>query len=109
MQRRQWFGTKRPSLEQDLYETFDRENVTLVDLTRPGIDRFDERGTVTADGERREYHVVILSCFHDSSYVNVFMVYSPQAPTVLSNRPPIIEIQVNWIVDAISNMRDEVV
>ena len=54
MQRRQWFGTKRPSLEQDLYETFDRENVTLVDLTRPGIDRFDERGTVTADGERRE-------------------------------------------------------
>lgn len=38
---------------------------------------------------------------------NMFMVYSPQAPTALSNGPPIIEIQVDWIVDAIQKMRDE--
>ncbi|PVH71913.1 putative dimethylaniline monooxygenase [Cadophora sp. DSE1049] len=38
---------------------------------------------------------------------NLFMVYSPQAPTALSNGPPIIEIQVDWIADAISKMRGE--
>ncbi|PVH88118.1 FAD/NAD(P)-binding domain-containing protein [Cadophora sp. DSE1049] len=37
---------------------------------------------------------------------NLLMVYSPQAPTALSNGPPIIEIQVDWIVDAISKMRE---
>lgn len=38
---------------------------------------------------------------------NMFMVYSPQAPTALSNGPPTIEIQVNWIVDAIAKMKEE--
>ncbi|KAK0113634.1 hypothetical protein ONS95_013879 [Cadophora gregata] len=38
---------------------------------------------------------------------NVFMVYSPQAPTALSNGPPIIEIQVDWIAEAISKMRED--
>ena len=38
---------------------------------------------------------------------NMFMVYSPQAPTALSNGPPIIEIQVDWIVDALKKMREE--
>ena len=38
---------------------------------------------------------------------NAFMVYSPQAPTSLSNGPPIVEIQIDWIHDAIKKMRDE--
>jgi cation diffusion facilitator CzcD-associated flavoprotein CzcO len=38
---------------------------------------------------------------------NLFMVYSPQAPTSFSNGPPIIEIQVDWIADALVKMRDE--
>ena len=38
---------------------------------------------------------------------NAFMVYSPQAPTSLANGPPIIEIQVDWIVDAVKKMREE--
>ncbi|KAK5044380.1 hypothetical protein LTR84_011330 [Exophiala bonariae] len=38
---------------------------------------------------------------------NLFMVYSPQAPTALSNGPPIIEIQIDWIAAAIAKMRAE--
>ncbi|KAK6374027.1 hypothetical protein LTS17_007997 [Exophiala oligosperma] len=36
---------------------------------------------------------------------NLFMVYSPQAPTALSNGPPIIEYQVDWAVRAIQKMQ----
>ncbi|RMZ68335.1 dimethylaniline monooxygenase [Pyrenophora seminiperda CCB06] len=38
---------------------------------------------------------------------NMFMVYSPQAPTALSNAPPAIEVQIDWIVDAIKAMREQ--
>lgn len=38
---------------------------------------------------------------------NLFMAYSPQAPTSFANGPPIIEIQVDWIADAVSKMREE--
>lgn len=38
---------------------------------------------------------------------NAFMVYSPQAPTSLANGPPIIEIQLDWIADAVEKMRKE--
>lgn len=38
---------------------------------------------------------------------NMFMVYSPQAPTALSNGPSIIETQVDWIIDAIQKMKTE--
>ena len=38
---------------------------------------------------------------------NLFMVYSPQAPTSLSNGPPIIETQVDWIAEAVGKMREQ--
>ncbi|EXJ87211.1 hypothetical protein A1O3_04170 [Capronia epimyces CBS 606.96] len=38
---------------------------------------------------------------------NLFMVYSPQAPTSFSNGPPIIEIQVDWIASALEKFRSE--
>jgi cation diffusion facilitator CzcD-associated flavoprotein CzcO len=38
---------------------------------------------------------------------NMFMIYSPQAPTALSNGPPLIEIQIEWIGRAIQKMRTE--
>ncbi|OAP53740.1 hypothetical protein AYL99_12078 [Fonsecaea erecta] len=38
---------------------------------------------------------------------NMFMTYSPQAPTALSNGPPLIEIQIEWIGKAIQKMREE--
>lgn len=38
---------------------------------------------------------------------NFFMVYSPQAPTSLSNGPPIIELQIEWIANAIRKMEQK--
>lgn len=137
-----WFGTKRPSLEQDYYEMIDRDNVTVVDLKATPIQEFEEHGIRTEDGKLHEFDVVILATGYDAvtgslkdiglvdadgvpltekwqngtyTYLgltidrmpNMFMVYSPQAPTSLSNGPPIIEIQIDWIAVAIKKMREE--
>ncbi len=41
-------GCKRQVLDRDYYETFNRDNVTLVDLTESPIDTITERGIQTA-------------------------------------------------------------
>jgi cation diffusion facilitator CzcD-associated flavoprotein CzcO len=38
---------------------------------------------------------------------NMFMVYSPQAPTALANEPAIIEKQVDWIAEAVGKMGEQ--
>lgn len=43
--------TKRPILEDGYYETFNRENVTLVDLREDPIERFTATSVVTRSGE----------------------------------------------------------
>lgn len=136
-----WFGTKRPSLEQNYYEMIDRDNVTVVDVNATPIEEFDEGGIRTSE-KLHEFDIVILATGYDSvtgsltdmnlidtdgvplqtkwkkgtyTYLgltinkmpNMFMVYSPQAPTSLSNGPPIIEIQIDWIASAIRKMREE--
>jgi len=136
-----WFGTKRPSLEQNYYEMLDRPNVKVVDIKATPIVEFQEKGIATTD-KRYEFDIIILATGFDSltgslidmnlkdvngvqlqekwkngvytwlgltidGLPNFFMVYSPQAPTALSNGPPIIEIQMDWIVDAITKMRAE--
>lgn len=141
LHQRHWFGTKRPSLEQDYYEMIDRDNVTVVDLNATPIEGFAETGVVTS-AKLHDFDVVILATGYDSvtgsltdmglrdtdgvalatkwahgtsTYLgltvpkmpNMFMVYSPQAPTSLSNGPPIIEIQIEWIAAAIRKMREQ--
>ena len=44
--------TKRPILENGYFETYNRDNVTLVDLREDPIERFTETGVVTRTGER---------------------------------------------------------
>ncbi|KAI1625745.1 hypothetical protein EDD37DRAFT_316725 [Exophiala viscosa] len=43
--------------------------------------------------------------FH--GFPNTFMVYSPHAPTALSNGPTIIEAQCDWVVSAIEKLEKE--
>ena len=43
--------TKRPILDDGYFETFNRENVTLVDLREDPIERFTEASVVTRTGE----------------------------------------------------------
>lgn len=42
-----------------------------------------------------------------SGFPNAFMIYSPQAPTALSNGPTIIECQCDFVCDAIKNLSNE--
>ena len=44
------FGTKRPSLEQDFYDIFDRDNVAVVDLKRDPLVRITKTGVQTETG-----------------------------------------------------------
>lgn len=43
-------GCKRPVIDTEYYETFNRDNVTLVDLRKGGIDRITETGIRTEQG-----------------------------------------------------------
>ncbi len=43
-------GCKRPVIDTHYYETFNRDNVTLVDLRKGGIERITETGIQTAQG-----------------------------------------------------------
>ena len=42
-----------------------------------------------------------------SDYPNFFFLYGAQGPTAFSNGPSCVELQGDWIVDAIKKMRDE--
>jgi cation diffusion facilitator CzcD-associated flavoprotein CzcO len=45
------FGTKRPCVAANYYTTFNRDNVTLVDISGSPIERFTPRGVRTAAAE----------------------------------------------------------
>jgi cation diffusion facilitator CzcD-associated flavoprotein CzcO len=46
-----FYATKRPILDDGYYETFNRDNVTLVDLLEDPIERITSTGVQTAEGE----------------------------------------------------------
>ena len=46
------YGTKRPCIDTDYYETFNRDNVELVNLRRTPIETITENGIKTDDGEK---------------------------------------------------------
>lgn len=54
------FGTKRSPLEQDLYESIDRENVDVVSLVDTSL-TFNEKGLELANGEKREVDIIVLA------------------------------------------------
>ncbi|KAF9870588.1 cyclopentanone 1, 2-monooxygenase [Colletotrichum karsti] len=62
------FATKRSSLEQDYYESLDRENVEIVPLKKTPIREFWKNGIVTSGGEevQREHDVVIMATGFDN-------------------------------------------
>ena len=60
------FGTKRVSLEQDYFETFEKPNVKLVSLTANPIKRFVPGGIETTDGHIHDLDLVVLATGFDS-------------------------------------------
>lgn len=57
-----YIGTKRPSLEQDYFESCDLPH---VEITNSPIEEFTEKGIVTKDGER-EFDVVAICTGYDA-------------------------------------------
>ncbi|MGQ4596689.1 NAD(P)-binding domain-containing protein [Nocardia sp. R6R-6] len=59
------YGTKRPPLETEYYETFNRENVTLVDVKSHPIEKVTSAGIVTGNATY-ELDVIILAMGFDA-------------------------------------------
>lgn len=62
-----YFGIKRPCLEYDYYEQFNRPNVDLVDISSNGIKEFTETGIVMQDGTHHELDVIAIATGFDVS------------------------------------------
>lgn len=60
------YGTKRPPLETDYYEAFNRPNTHLVDVKSNPIDTVTETGPRLEDGEEYEFDVLILATGFDA-------------------------------------------
>jgi len=58
-------GCKRPVIDAGWFETFNRDDVTLVDLRRGGIERFTETGIQTEQGHY-ELDVIVLATGFDA-------------------------------------------
>lgn len=57
---------KRPLCCDNYYETYNRDNVRLVDVHHNPIVEFTEKGIVTEDGEEHELDVVVLATGFDA-------------------------------------------
>ncbi|GKU12213.1 unnamed protein product [Fusarium langsethiae] len=136
-----YFGVKRPCLEYDYYEQFNRENVDVVDIRNNAIKEFTQTGITLEDGTHHEFDVIAvatgfdvvtgvmtqlgLESIHNTKleeewktgatiktylgvstpgYPNMFHIYGPHGPTLLSNGPTSVSVQGRWIVDAIDKM-----
>jgi cation diffusion facilitator CzcD-associated flavoprotein CzcO len=61
------FGAKRPSLEQDYFEQFNKPNVHVIDTNAHPIVEVTSCGIVTADGNLHEVDVIAIATGFDAS------------------------------------------
>ena len=59
------FGTKRPCLDTDYYETFNRDDVTLVDLRKTPMEKITPDGVMTSAGEEA-FDVIVFATGFDA-------------------------------------------
>jgi len=137
-----YFGTKRPSLEQDYYESMDRDNVNVIGISDNPIVEITEDGIKTQDGVEHKLDMIALATGFDAvsggmkgmglkdangvdlaekwsgsvysylgttvhGYPNMFYLYGAHGPTAFSNGPTCVEVQGDWIFDAVKKMRQE--
>jgi cation diffusion facilitator CzcD-associated flavoprotein CzcO len=60
------FGAKRPSLEQDFYEQFNKPNVHLVNIKNNPISELRPDGIITADGKLHAVDIIAIATGFDS-------------------------------------------
>ncbi|MBS0558502.1 MAG: NAD(P)/FAD-dependent oxidoreductase [Proteobacteria bacterium] len=59
------YAAKRPPIDTDYFETFNRDNVSLVDLRKTPIERITERGIKTTDAEY-ELDIIVFATGFDA-------------------------------------------
>ena len=59
------YATKRPCIDTNYYETYNRENVSLVNLRRTPIETITETGIETSDGAR-EFDAIVYATGFDA-------------------------------------------
>ena len=59
------YGTKRPCIDTDYYETYNRDNVSLVNLRRTPIETITENGIETSDGTH-EFDAIVYATGFDA-------------------------------------------
>ncbi|GGD06418.1 flavin-containing monooxygenase [Nocardioides daphniae] len=59
-------GAKRPVIATDYYETFNRDNVHLVDVRENPLESFTETGLALANGDQHEFDTLVLATGFDS-------------------------------------------
>jgi cation diffusion facilitator CzcD-associated flavoprotein CzcO len=60
------FATKRPPIDTDYFETFNRPNVRLVDIRRNPVARISEQGVVLADGTEVPLDIIVFATGFDA-------------------------------------------
>ena len=60
------FGTKRISLEQGYFETFNQPNVSLVSLREQSISQLTSSGILTSDGQEHKFDIIVFATGFDS-------------------------------------------
>lgn len=56
-----YFGIKRPCLEQNYYEQFNRETVDVIDVNKNPIKALDETGILLEDGTHHDLDVIAIA------------------------------------------------
>lgn len=131
------FGAKRIPLESGYYETYNRDNVTLVDLRESPIERITPAGIKTRDAEY-EFDVIIFATGFDAvtgaltkidirgkggmsfkdqwahgprTYLGLQTAGFPNmfiiSAAAFANLPRCIEMLVEWVADCIRYMREK--
>lgn len=59
------YGTKRPCIDTNYYETFNRDNVSLVNLRRTPIETITDKGIKTQEGEH-EFDAIVYATGFDA-------------------------------------------
>src|SRR5229473_6782636 len=102
------FGAKRPCLDTNYYATYNRPNVTLVNLRQEpimAVHPITGRGgkslsDVWANGPQTYLGLTA------AGFPNLFMITGPGSPSVLSNMAVSIEQHIDWVVDRLIALRE---
>ena len=134
-------GTKRPPIDTNYYETFNRDNVGIVSIRKNPIREANADGLTLQNGDHYTLDTIVFATGFDTvtgtlnklnlrgkgglslsekwqdgpraylglcsaGFPNLFMITGPGSPGILTNFPGCIELNVDWVADVMTHMRE---